>query len=445
MASDDTSGIPPTDIPPTDIPPTDTPPTSGPTGSAGKGAAARSPWTIVGPGLIVAATGVGAGDLVAALVAGERYGLVLIWTVLLGAVLKFGLNEGVGRWHLLTGQTIIEGWRALGSWATGYFAVYAIIWAFVYGAAATSSAGLALNAMVPALPIWGWAIVNAVAAFFLTLWTRYRAFEQIMTWLIGGMFVTVGGAAIMVLPELNGIWNTAVPSLPQGSLLYALGLMGGVGGTITMASYGYWLQEKGWRGRQDIPVMRYDAGVAYGMTALFALAMLILGAALLYNTDTSISNEEGLIAFASVLGNQLHPAFRWLFLIGFWSASFTSVLGVWNGVSYLFADFMRSVRRSDVADEALSRTGWYRFYVFWLTFPPMLLHFLGRPVTLIIVYGALGALFMPFLALTLLWLLNARKHTGVADRNPLFSNVILGLSLVLFAVLAVNELIGLFS
>ncbi|SFA53488.1 hypothetical protein SAMN05192569_104319 [Parageobacillus thermantarcticus] len=33
-------------------------------------------WNIIGPGLIVAATGVGAGDLVAALVAGTNYGLV---------------------------------------------------------------------------------------------------------------------------------------------------------------------------------------------------------------------------------------------------------------------------------------------------------------------------------------------------------------------------------
>ena len=36
-------------------------------------------WKLVGPGLVVAATGVGAADLVATLVAGAKYGYVLLW------------------------------------------------------------------------------------------------------------------------------------------------------------------------------------------------------------------------------------------------------------------------------------------------------------------------------------------------------------------------------
>ena len=39
-------------------------------------------WSIIGPGLIVAATGVGAGDFVAALVAGSRYGLIFLGQLL---------------------------------------------------------------------------------------------------------------------------------------------------------------------------------------------------------------------------------------------------------------------------------------------------------------------------------------------------------------------------
>ena len=42
-------------------------------------------WRIIGPGLVVAATGVGAADLVATLVAGSKYGYALLWAVVLGA------------------------------------------------------------------------------------------------------------------------------------------------------------------------------------------------------------------------------------------------------------------------------------------------------------------------------------------------------------------------
>jgi Mn2+/Fe2+ NRAMP family transporter len=71
-------------------------------------------WRIIGPGLVVAATGVGAADMVATLVAGSRYGYGLLWAVILGVILKIVLVEGAGRYSLATGYTIFEGWRSLG-------------------------------------------------------------------------------------------------------------------------------------------------------------------------------------------------------------------------------------------------------------------------------------------------------------------------------------------
>jgi hypothetical protein len=53
----------------------------------------------------------------------------------------------------------------------------------------------------------------------------------------------------------------------------------------------------------------------------------------------------------------------------------------------------------------------YHGYILWLTFPPMVMMFLGQPVALILAYGVLGAFFMPFPAVTLLWILNT-------DRTP---------------------------
>lgn len=402
-------------------------------------------WPAVGPGLIVAVTGVGAGDLVAALVAGTNFGLVFLWAIMIGAILKFALNEGVGRYHLLTGKTILEGWHSMGLWATSYFGVYSVIWGFVYGAAATSSCALALSALFPVLPLWVWAVISGLLGFLLTWMGQYKLFEKVMNLLILLMFISVVGSAVIVLPELSDIMDTAVPALPKGSLLYALGLIGGVGGSITMASYGYWLQENNWKDRSYLRYVRFDSMIAYITTAVFTICLLILGAALLYGTNTNINGEQGLVSFATILGNELSPTVRILFLIGFWSASFTSVLGVWNGVSYLFADFVYTVKKHDVNKEQLSKTKAYKFFVFWLTFPPMLLHFIGKPVSLIILYGALGALFMPFLALTLIYLLNSKKHLPhKEDRNKWFFNVLLSLNIVLFFILSINELVNLF-
>ena len=101
-------------------------------------------WRLIGPGLVVAATGVGAADLVATLIAGSKYGYLLLWCAVLGCLMKIVLVEGAGRYSLATGRTIFEGWRSLGRWTTWYFAPYIVIWGFVYGAAAMAGTGLSL-------------------------------------------------------------------------------------------------------------------------------------------------------------------------------------------------------------------------------------------------------------------------------------------------------------
>ena len=68
----------------------------------------------------------------------------------------------------------------------------------------------------------------------------------------------------------------------------------------------------------------------------------------------------------------------------------------------------------------------------------MVMMFLGEPVWLILAYGVLGAFFMPFLAVTLLWLLNTDR-TPAEWRNQIFSNVALVLCTLAFAALAFNE------
>jgi Mn2+/Fe2+ NRAMP family transporter len=82
---------------------------------------------------------------------------------------------------------------------------------------------------------------------------------------------------------------------------------------------------------------------------------------------------------------------------------------------------------------------WYRTYILWLTFPPMVMMFLGKPVYLILAYGVLGAFFMPFLSVTLLWLLNTDRVPR-EWRNKLPSNIAMVLCAAAFIALAVNEL-----
>lgn len=413
--------------------------------------APRTRFSLIGPGIVVAATGVGAGDLVATLVAGSKYGYALLWAAVVGAVVKVALAEGVGRWTLASGRTLFDGWSSLPgggaklNWATAYFAVYVAVWGFVYGATAMTASALPMAALWPALDLKTWGVINGLAGLGLVWFGGYGLFEKVMAALVGVMFVTVVGLAVIVAPDiprlLTGLW----PTLPPGSAFYTLGLIGGVGGTITMAAYGYWLNAKGWKGPEWMATMRLDNRVAYVVTGVFVIAMLVVGAELLHAAGVALAGgDRGLLDLDRVLRERFGPGVSTMFLVGFWATSFTSLIGVWQGVSLLFADFWAHMtgRAGDAAVRGQhSRAA--RGYMLWLTFPPIALLFLDRPFALIVAYGVLGSLFMPFLAGTLIWLLNSGR-VPTAWRNGWTSNILLAAAALLFAVLAGKEIVGLF-
>lgn len=236
-----------------------------------------------------------------------------------------------------------------------------------------------------------------------------------------------------------------VPTLPEGSFVYVLSLAGGVGGTITLAAYGYWLHEKGWDSPPWMRVMRLDNTVAYVVTGIFVAAMLIIGGDLLYSANIAVSKgDKGLLDLADVLRDRYGSFMAPVFLIGFWAAALSSVLGVWNGVSMMFADYVGHIKKLPQEHPDTQMGGkYYRWYVLWLTFPPMLLLFLDKPTALVIAYGVLGAFFMPFLGLTLLILLNT-KHTPREWRNGWFVNTLMAIISAAFVYICVNELIKIF-
>ena len=395
---------------------------------------------------MVAATGVGAGDMVSSLTAGTEFGTVLIWAIILGAALKFALTEGLGRWYMATRTTVLDGWHSMGWWATGYFMVYLALVTFFFGAAAPSASALAVTAMFPGvMPLWAWAILHSVVfGFLICIIGQYELFERVMEVFVGLMFVTVVGLAILLVPNVGALAvSTVLPRMPEGSLPFVLAVIGGVGGTFTLVSYTYWVRERGWRRPGWIPMMRTDLGVGYIATGIFMVAMLVIGAELLFASGTSIEDEGGLVELSNPIAERFGPVASWLFLVGFWAAATSSITGAWNGGAYLFGDLVRTIRRipEEEGEEYLSERGFFfRAFLVWITFPPMLLLTFDEPVLIVIIYASLGAFFMPFLAITLIWLPNRRVDREY--RSGLFSNLILGVSVLLFLYVGIQEILG---
>ena len=249
----------------------------------------RSKLTLaaIGPGLLLAATGVGGGDMATGTFVGSLLGTAILWAVIVGAFLKFVVTEGIARWQLATGNTFLEGLvRRLGPAVIWVFLPYLLLWTLFVGSAQMSACGVALYALLPYFDdpdrgkiIFG--IICSLVGIGLVLKGGYRLFEAIMRVCIAIMFVTVVITAVMLWPGTGAVLQgLLVPTIPDFSgigLTWTVALIGGVGGTLTVVCYGYWMREEGRTGPEDLWICRLDLGAGYLMTAIFGVAMVIVG------------------------------------------------------------------------------------------------------------------------------------------------------------------------
>lgn len=419
-----------------------------PSASAGPATGPSSRWSflrLAGPGLVVAATGIGSGDVVAGTVAGANYGTTLLWAIAVGAFFKFALNEGIARWQLATGSTAVEGWAEhLPRWVTWYFVVYLVLWTVAVSAALTNATGLGIANLTGGAISQPWgAVLHSLVGCAFVLSGGYKGFERLMKTLVGIMgFCIVFCAALTLHDPVGALRGLLVPTVPPQGGAYVLSLIGGIGGSITMLSYNYWMREERLEGAQHLGYVRGDIGVAYFFTAIFGMAILLIAHQAFYVTGTRITDAQAVPRMAEMLGSVIGPIGSWAYALGFWAAVFASLLGVWQSVPYLYADYYGILTKQPrAAREALTRVTStpYRLALAFLTLVPLPFAFLGRPIVVILTYTIVGSLFIPFLAATLLYLNSRVAWQAPVPRNHWTTNALLIVILLLFLVLGAQE------
>ncbi|MHC4992852.1 MAG: Nramp family divalent metal transporter [Planctomycetota bacterium] len=402
----------------------------------------RSLLTIIGPGILVAATGVGAGDLATSAFAGSLLGLTVLWAAVLGAAVKWLLTEGIARWQLATGSTLLEGCvRHFGPIVQWFFLFYLFVWSFFVGLALMSACGVAMHAIFPLFDaqtdkiVYG--VLHSAVAVVLVWLGGYGLFEKVMSVCIGVMFVTVVVTAIALQPDWaqvgRGLVVPRVPQLDGAGLQWTVALLGGIGGTVTLLCYGYWIREEGRQSPEDLAICRLDLAAGYAMTLIFGVALIIIG------TQVEVEGKGArlLVQLTERLEQALGtagPVARWAFLVGAWAAIFSSLLGVWQSVPYLFADFWMLRRSEPGEDVAVDTRAWpYRVYLLLLAIVPAAALFVNFR-TAQKAYAIFGALFIPMLALALLVLNGRAGLVGERFRNRWPVTVVLVLTLAFFLV-----------
>src|SRR5262245_55614215 len=401
-------------------------------------------WAILGPGLLLAATGVGGGDLATATFVGGMLGTAVLWAVALGAFMKFVVTEGLARWQLATGQTIIEGAvHRLGPVVIWIFLPYFLLWSFFVASAQMSANGVSLHALIPVFDDAtdgkiAFGALSSLVGLAIVLRGGYRWFDLAMKTCIGVMFVTIALTAIALWPGtgevLRGLFVPTLPRADSEAVVWTVSLIGGIGGTLTVLSYGYWLREEGRTSPGDLRTCRLDLATSYLMMGLFGILMIIVG-------QTVKVEGEGtamLVVLSDRLGEELGPAGKWLFLVGTYGTVFSSLLGVWQAAPYLFAECWRlGVQRSERPVDMRSPT--YRLFLIVRSVVPMLGLFASfRDVQQL--YTFIGAYIFPTLALVLIVFNSRAAWVGQRFKNKPWTILALAGTLAFFTWLALENI-----
>jgi Mn2+/Fe2+ NRAMP family transporter len=417
----------------------------------------------LGPGLIIAASIVGSGELIVTTKLGGDVGFVLLWFIVLGCLIKVLVQIEFGRYAIAHGQTTLQaldsvpgprlriGWLVyvwLAMYISTVFQVAGMVGSigdiFRFGGAAWSSRTGALLVALSCsllLVVGRYRLVERASAAMVALFTLFTLLA------VGALHWTeyavsseeiLAGFALR-LPEK---FTTAFA---------AFGIIGV--GASELIYYPYWCLEKGYgravgpndgsaawgeRARGWMRVLRADAWVSMVIYTGATIAFYVLGAAVLHGKSVAVTNDKLIPSLSHMYLESFGPAGLWIFLIGAFVVLYSTVFISTASNARLLADvtvLSRLIRdRNGPEYDRLVRIGCALLPLLYLS----VYLCVRKPLTLVFI-GAIGqAMMLPPLCLVALYFHHARMVSAL--RTGWLWTVLLWISAVLMTGTGIYQL-----
>ncbi len=398
----------------------------------------------LGPGLIISAALVGSGELVATTKLGAQVGFTLLWLIILGCLLKVFLQIEMARYAISSGETTLTAFNRvpgpLSLFSDSRFAQLPlfranwVVWTWFIAVALTYAAlGGIIGGVVQAIAL-GFDVNQQLAAVVMVLFTisiliigKYKGIETTATVLVVSFTIVTLGTAVglQATPyrvSMSNIVGGLTFELPPGdaAVATAVATFGLIGVTASdIVSYPYWCVEKGYarftgkrtndaawltRARGWVRVMRADAIMALTIYTTATLAFYMIGAAVL--------NRQGLdpdgMELVSTLTEAYVPVFgsyaKWLLVVGAAAILYSTYLVVMGASARSLTDLFTVIGVVDRTDKRQMQRSVSILSVF-LPVATLAIYLTGlNPVRLIVMGGIVQALFLPVVAVSVLYL-----------------------------------------
>ena len=390
----------------------------------------------MGPGLVVALTWLGAGDLVDSAVAGGHYGYALMWAIAIALFVRFVFVSIIAKYHLCNqhDESLMAGLKRLHSQLPMVIGAIALFFGHFYNSYMIKGVGETTTKLIGVLPPWQWSVLWVLLAALLLWRGTYRHIEIVFCVFLIMLSVSLIGVAFWSGPNplaaLQGVFLFSVPEQkgPFAALLVVTSLIGAVGGSIANLLYPYFMQQKGWTGSRFRRLQQYD--LAFGTSVIIALNLAVwtIGAEVLHPGGITITNLDDLANLLTVVLGKLGGP---IFYLGVFAALYSSVIGIAAGYGLLCADVVnvhRSGKAIHVAGLGVTRSKTYRAVAAWCLFSPLVWSLPGMPgfITLTVLANAASVIVLPLLCGSL-WYITARTaFIGRVYRNRWWENGLMG-------------------
>ena len=446
------------------------------TGTGADPSGSRGSWrrslAAVGPGIVVAGSVIGSGELVNTPVQAAKFGFALLWVVLLSCVIKYFLQVEIARHCLVHNRTTVQAlnicpgpkfrgtsWTAL-LYMLGYFATMLTVIGII------GALGGLMHGIWPwaesagrSTKIWG-AIMGAVA--ILVLWQGwYRHLELLVMLLVGcfsisvfvGLFLIQGTPFHISADELlSGLKFSLAVDRYQGEVGYAvISLLGALGVAANeLFMYPYWILEKGYarelgdanspgwtdRARHWIRTIWLDAGLSTLLATVVTAAFFLLGATVLYRQRIVPEGLEVVDQISQVYTQSYGDWSKWVFLIGAFCTLFSTLIVIAAASGRMWTDLFRSLGFLNAENPNAVRRCHQLMQTLWVC--GLVVAFLlieQAPADLIIAgHFVLGAVMTPLLMFAICWMAvhtDSRVRMGRATAVALAVSVVVILACVL--------------
>ena len=385
----------------------------------------------LGPGIIITSAFIGPGTVTICTLAGINYGYSLIWCIIFSIIATCYLQEVSSRLGIISRKGLSEVLTDIDNTFIRRIIISIIFLSLFIGNAAYESGNISgtvmgLETFLGSIEIsfLSYSINFTPIAIGVLLALiigngSYKVFEKVLVLLVFTMSVTFVLVALTSTPNIKDLLGGLRPNVTETNFIYVVGLIGTTVVPYNLFLHSYVAKNK-WVTAKDYKSSVFDTVISIVIGGIISLSIIITAA----SSQISINQNE--IKNAVDLGNQLSPTLgsfsKYFISIGLFCAGITSSITAPIATSYALSGIFNY--KAEWSDKIFKRVA-YIVISIGVVFSSVNYN----PILVIKLAQFVNGLFLPFIAIFLIWSVNKRNIMGKYVNSKFYN--LLGILIVL--------------